>query len=112
MNMPGEILDLWIRFHLWNGGRPLKLGYLETYTLEKLRDAADDEKRNRILERLENKYKACSQLFIPICAGGPPARNIRQNQGINEKSEISARSIRQNQGIGKKSEISAVHPPP
>ena len=87
MNMPGEILDLWIRFHFWNGGRPLKLGYLETYTLEKLRDTADDERRNRILERLENKYKACSQLFIPICAGGPLPGALVKIKELTKKSE-------------------------
>ena len=70
MNMPGEIIDLWIRFHIWNGGSPLEIGYMESYTLEKLRDSADYATRLKILERLEEKFKHCSHLLLPICAGG------------------------------------------
>ena len=70
MLLPGEILDLWIRFLIWNGGSPLQVGYMETYTLEKLKDAADPASRDRILEQLQEKFKHCSQLFLPICTGG------------------------------------------
>ena len=38
MRMPGELLDLWIRFHTRKGGNPLQIGYVEMYTLEKLKD--------------------------------------------------------------------------
>ena len=70
MLLPGEILDLWIRFLIWNGGTPLQVGYMETYTLEKLKDAADLASRDRILEQLKEKFKHCSHFFLPICAGG------------------------------------------
>ena len=48
----------------------MQVGYMDAYTLEMLRDAADDTLRHRILERLEDKFKHCSQLFLPICTGG------------------------------------------
>ena len=41
MCLPGEIMDLWTRFHLWNGGSPLQIGYVESYTLEKLKYLED-----------------------------------------------------------------------
>ena len=69
MLLPGELMDLWIRFHIWNGGSPLQVGYMETYTLVKLKDAEDIAARDRILEMLEEKFKHCSHLFLPICAG-------------------------------------------
>ena len=69
MLLPGELMDLWIRFHIWNGGSPLQVGYTETYTLEKLKDAQDIAARDRILQKLEEKFKRCSHLFLPICAG-------------------------------------------
>ena len=70
MLLPGEIMDLWVRFLLWNGGSPLQVGYMETYTLEKLKDAEEIASRDGILEALEEKFKHCSHLFLPICAGG------------------------------------------
>ena len=70
MLLPGELLDLWIRFLIWNGGSPLQVGYMETYALEKLKGAADIATRDRLLENLEAKFKHCSHLFLPIMAAG------------------------------------------
>ena len=70
MNLPGEVLDLWVRFLVWNGGSPLQVGYMETYTLEKLKDAADIASLDRILEQLEEQLKHCSHLFLPIFTAG------------------------------------------
>ena len=72
-------MDLWIRFHIWSGGSPLKVGYMETYTLEKLKDIADIATRDRLLDRLEEKFKDCSQVFLPICGAGH--LKIHQNHG-------------------------------
>ena len=69
MNMPGEILDLWARFWIWKGGSPLQIGYMESYTLEKLKDAASIASRDAILKSLEKEFKYCSHLFLPIWAG-------------------------------------------
>ena len=68
MCLPGEILDLWIRYQLWNLDLQQKVGYMEAYTLQKLKDAADSVVRNRILERLELKFKHCRILSLPIYA--------------------------------------------
>ena len=70
MLLPGEILDLWIRFLIWNGGSPLQVGYIQTYALEKLKDAADIASRDRILEKLEERFMHCSHLFLPIMVAG------------------------------------------
>ena len=70
MRMPGELMDLWIRFHIWNGGSHLHIGYMETYTLQKLKDAADEVVQHGILEQLEARFMHCSQLFMPIWAAG------------------------------------------
>ena len=63
-------MDLWIRFHIWNGGSHLHIGYMETYTLQKLKDAADEVVQHGILEQLEARFMHCSQLFMPIWAAG------------------------------------------
>ena len=65
MCLPGEIMDLWLRFHIWNGGKPLQIGYMEFYTLCKLKDA-DAAELVVLLERLEDKFQHCSQLVMPI----------------------------------------------
>ena len=48
----------------------MQVGYMETYALEKLKDAEDIASRDRILEQLEAKFKHCSHVFLPICAAG------------------------------------------
>ena len=70
MCLPGEIMDLWTRFHIWNGGKPLQVGYMETYTLQKLKDAADAAVQHYMLEELEAKFSHYSQLILPMFAAG------------------------------------------
>ena len=70
MLVPGEILDLWVRWLLWNNGSPLQVGYMESYTLEKLKDVADISSRDLILEQLEEKFKHCSHLLLPMFSEG------------------------------------------
>jgi hypothetical protein len=65
MCLPGEIMDLWVRFHIWNGGKPLQIGYMEFYTLYKLKDV-DAAEFMVLLEQLEEKFQHCSQLVLPI----------------------------------------------
>ena len=48
----------------------MQVGYMETYALEKLKDAADIATRDRLLENLEKKFKHCSHLLLPIFAAG------------------------------------------
>ena len=70
MCLPGEILDLWIRYNIWRHGLQMQVGYMESYTLEKLRDSESKVETHRLLERLEKKFKDCSQLLLPMFAGG------------------------------------------
>ena len=69
MCLPGEIIYLWTRYLIWNGGKPLEIGFMDTYTLQKLA-GADDEVRRAMLEELEAKFRDCSQLILPMFAAG------------------------------------------
>ena len=70
MCVPGEIIDLWTRFHIWNGGKPLQMiGYMEAYMLVKLQDEAGTAVQHHTLEQLEIKFQHCSHLILPLFAG-------------------------------------------
>ena len=68
MNLPGEILDLWIRWNIWSWKSAV--GYMESYMLQKLLDAEDETTRDHLLKKLEEKFKGCSLLLLPVCTAG------------------------------------------